>query len=770
MRPADTTLAPTNGSNGFSELFHPPGGGYYPRATPPPQAPTGPVRRINLGSLMRYKWSALSIFLALALPASAIAWLSHKPKYRSWADIEVPPIRESVINQGRQANAVIPLYRAHLATRAAEIRSQAVLGRVLDRKDVLTTRWYNEVPGSLFGVRPSRMERLMDQLEVRPQSEANFIRVAMETEYPKESKLLVEAVLEEYQAWSATQSADKDEALREVRDDNLEKFKRELATLGQKIEASSRTLGNDDPDVVLRILQEQRANLENKRGDAVRELDNLNRLIAMSQDNENRNDNAASKIAAELPAEVRYSLDSQWSQYTSELKRAEDNLNLQRERLGPESPRLAELQRIVNSALNLRQEREKQLDLQIEHGVFSPLNAGGGKGGSLGTLAQQRDLRAGDVKKLDEDLEKHSALSKKMLDEARVMKEYKAEFFTKKSSFDELQRSKLLAEIEGRTPANVDTGRREAFQPTQPSNESRRFMMVAMAIFGAAGISLALTFIRAMLNPQVRETSDVFDSTQGPLLGFVPLVPDPKTATPDQLAIQGEHYRMLRTSLLERLPVERGSILLITSAGPGAGKTTVTENLGRSFAQCGKRVLMIDGDLRRQTLCTRLKVRNTPGLVEVLQKSASDADAIIKRGAGEADVLPAGQLDSVQNSELLVSRAFRDLLQRWREKYDIVIVDAPPLLPVADARIMATCADGALMVVREGHCRRSEVTHAVAMLTQATRRFLGTVFLGANRSQNYPSYYSTYYGYGYAAPRPARDELVAVRRGRRPAP
>ncbi len=762
---------PTNGAPPVFNDYPGAAAGYYPRLQHPAQPTAAGIgRRITLSAMMRYKWTTIALFLGLALPGALFAWFSHKPMYRSFATLEVPPIKDEIIERSKN-NAMIPLYNAYLATRANEIRSPDVLNCVLDAPEVKNSRWFRERDTNFFGARLSNMERLRDQLQVKPQNQANFIQISMETENPEDCVTIVQTVQDQYRDWLGRKQREDNQTINSTRNTALEAERREVERLELQISEKRKALGITDPDTKLTGFESQQTKLQDELRAAMIEVEDMRSAIAELK---KIRDGAPASQATSRPtaetanASLRYRTNARWRELDGRRRQEVSRLEDLRTRFGPAAPQIAKAEREIANIEQMLREEEQLIDEITEKGFAvgsgdDPVTA------QINELDRLRRLAEAKIQRRKDDLSRMGIDSSKMVDEIGQLQKLQEDYNKHKALYDTLVSTKVQRELEQELPVIMPTDQSMAFRPTAPSNGNRRFLLVGMAAFAAALFSLGVTFLRVLMNPQVRETSDVLDATRGPMLGFVPLIPDLKKATPEQLAIQGEHFRMLRTALLERLPIERGSVLIITSAGPGAGKSTVSEKLSNTFAQCGKRVLVVDADLRRQTLTTRLGVRPSPGLLELLQKTTTESEAILTRGVGEPCVLPAGQLINAQSTEVLVGRAFRDFLQRMREKFDIVLLDAPPLLPVADARIMAQAADGALLIVREGHCRRHEVTHAMHLLSNATRRFLGTVFLGANRSSNYPSNYGAYYGeYAYTNPRPAgRDEIVAARKGNR---
>ena len=199
----------------------------------------------------------------------------------------------------------------------------------------------------------------------------------------------------------------------------------------------------------------------------------------------------------------------------------------------------------------------------------------------------------------------------------------------------------------------------------------------------------------------------------------------------------------LRTNLqfldLEQQPRS----LVITSAVPGEGKTVTSANLAVALAQAGRKVLLVDGDLRRPRVAGLLDLDGAIGLTSVLVGTTPLEDAIQVHEASGLNFLASGPKPP-NPTEILQSRVTHDLLKRLRDDFDMVIVDAPPLLPVADAAVIATATDGAIVVARHGKTTRDQLREAVSRLDNVGARVFGVVInMIPRRAAN--SYYYYYY-------------------------
>ena len=193
-----------------------------------------------------------------------------------------------------------------------------------------------------------------------------------------------------------------------------------------------------------------------------------------------------------------------------------------------------------------------------------------------------------------------------------------------------------------------------------------------------------------------------------------------------------EAYKTLRTNVFFYLRGEGCKKLCITSDGAGEGKSITALNLSISFAQAGKRVLLLEADMRRPSAGRLLKMKSAPGLSDMLASLAGEQEAVHKDVFPGLDILFAGEIPP-NPSELLQSKEMDALLQKFSEKYDYIIVDTPPLGVVTDASIVASKVDGTLLVVRQNYVKRTAVSKNIKQLEIAGANIIGFVYNGQVR-------------------------------------
>jgi receptor protein-tyrosine kinase len=198
-------------------------------------------------------------------------------------------------------------------------------------------------------------------------------------------------------------------------------------------------------------------------------------------------------------------------------------------------------------------------------------------------------------------------------------------------------------------------------------------------------------------------------------------------------------------------PDAQHKVFVITSSLPGEGKTTTAVNLALALAEGGEKVVLVEGDLRRPKVAEYLRLETAVGLTTVLIGRLSLADATQTTASESLAVLTSGATPP-NPAELLKSSSMSSLIASLRSEYDIVLIDAPPLLPVTDGALLAAQADGALLVVRHGKTTADQVTLAVERLEAVDATPVGIIFNMTPAKGG--GGYGYGYGYGYAPDSP----------------
>lgn len=290
--------------------------------------------------------------------------------------------------------------------------------------------------------------------------------------------------------------------------------------------------------------------------------------------------------------------------------------------------------------------------------------------------------------------------------------------------------------------------------PVAPSAPNTKLNLALGLTLGlAAGVGIAL--LRGTFDSRIRGESDLRRVTDAPILGGIAFDSD---ATKKPLLTQAPHqspraesFRTLRTNLSFANVSVQAKSLVVTSSLPGEGKSTTATNLAIALAQAGQRVCLIDADLRRPMVGEYLGLERNAGLTTALLGTIDVEELLQPWGEDDLFVLTSGPIPP-NPSELLGSLAMRELIERLEMVFDTVVIDAPPLLPVTDAAVLAQSVGGVVVVVGAQKLRQPALEKALGALELVQANVLG-VILNRLPNKGADAYAYSYYSYESKKPK-----------------
>ncbi len=723
-------------------------GGIFPgpaeSGSPPPAIGT------YVAILLRHKWLGMSVFFLVACAAIPSVWMFVIPQYRAEALIRVSPIVPRVLYQFEE-NGILPLYSSYLNTQVSVIRSPRVLKRVLDLKAVQETQWYSEKRVSFLHGSVPDLQRLTRSLTVGPRRRTELIDVAMEAKEAADAKLIVDSVVEQYLDVVKGQDRDSEK-------DRVDALRRESESLYGQVQSLtarkhvvSTSIGTDSPDeyrlhitVKLSEYQEELETFVRERKLNETRLERVEKSIAEYRDAVPAGDEPAEDASGEaVQKPVRYADDAEWRQLQQSVDAGLHVLGTLRDRYGEQHPKIKDAVAEVGFRKLLLAKRETQLD-DPEAIPVLPTGALAVRVNDLENpewLAEQIAFSHVKEDLLFDDINRQEDKVKLVSERAQELASINIEIDDLQAQLGRVRERLTVLDMEAKAPGRVSVAAVSLF-PSEPHRD-RRMMLTAFAIVAAFGCGIGTALLRGLADPSVRQATDVTSAVEVPFLGYLPKVQfevDLWRSAPDSLH---EATRMIRTALLDRLPSQTGSSVLITSSGAEAGKTSVAILLARSLSHIGKTVLLVDADLRRPSLTRRLGIEASSGLTDVLSGSATQEEALVRDYAPGVDVMPTINAAAEGDTELIANGAFGKCLRNWKRNYDYVLFDSAPILPVADARILASQVDGAILTLRASHCRKADAVDAVSLLVSSGCKPLGTVLVGVEKALSYSYAYAS---------------------------
>ncbi|MDP9343423.1 MAG: polysaccharide biosynthesis tyrosine autokinase [Actinomycetota bacterium] len=301
--------------------------------------------------------------------------------------------------------------------------------------------------------------------------------------------------------------------------------------------------------------------------------------------------------------------------------------------------------------------------------------------------------------------------------------------------------------------------------PSAPSSPSH-VRDGLLGLFAGLTLGAGWAFVRERLDDRIRSQHELERRLEAPVLAAVSHIPawrndadafsvllrDPKSPA-------AEAYRTLRTNLQFLATKDPLRTLVVTSPTAGDGKTATAANLAVAMAQAGRKVFVISADLRRPRLHRFLGVPNEVGLSTLLADSSPVSSVSKDAGVKNLRIIPSGPVPS-NPAELLQGERMANVLQQLREFADVIIIDTPPVLAVADASILAALADGTLVVVNAASASRTTASQARRQLENAGARIIGSVL--NNYDPTSSDYYAYYYYYYQYTDRPDVEQAAAL--------
>jgi capsular exopolysaccharide synthesis family protein len=702
----------------------------------------------------------LLLFAAVGLVAALLTGLMQTPRYRARTSVEIQNFNDNFLDLNTVdptvSNVDLPLGPSYLQTQVVMLQSDTLLERVIDRLDQQETRpvrfpALRRMLGLSGSPRVLTKEELVRQtkenLTVRAARETRVLEILYDSPNPGTAAAFANSLVNEFIEQSQEMRVKAFQRTAERLTDHLSQMKAKLeqaeAQLQDYVTTSGLTFTSENDNVSDVRLVELQGELSNAQADRIA------KQARFEQAKKTRTDALPELLDDPTLREYRLrlaDLQRQLVELTATLTPAHYKVQRVQAQLDElqsavETQRALTLSRIGSEyAAALRREQFLAKAYADQQNIVSDQS---GKGIRYRTLQGEVD-------------------STRQLYEAMLERVKQAELATT------MRASNVLIIDAAKAPTRP-------YSPNLPMN-------AAVGLFGGVFLGLGLVFFRERIDRRIHAPGqarvylnvselgvvaedDTAPAAQigGPGLtnpGFV--LPsaayrsdrsDPTTGN-RTVTLSADSYATIVTSiLLAKHGEDNPRVVVVTSPCQGDGKTTVAANLSLAVVEAGKRVLLIDGDLRRPRVHELFDLSNSHGLSNVLRAHTPlDQNVSIKQIVRETEIsdlyiLPAG--GPIANSaSALHSRRMSALLDRMRDEFDMVIVDTPPVLPVADARVLGRLADGIIIVIRAGETTIEDALIARQRFAEDGTRVLGTVLNGwdpkTGRRYGYGGYYAAY--------------------------
>ncbi|WP_089213980.1 GumC family protein [Sphingopyxis indica] len=686
-----------------------------PRRNPDPQVDRGALIDLrHVGAILRRRWMVLCAAMVAAVVIAAAAYLAAEPRYLATAQVALERTAEKVIN----VDSVVPTVdpdSAAVDTEVEALRSPELIGRVVDRLHLDRDPAFNEAAAD--GPAPRQpdpigrqraISTLLSGLTVKRDGLSYAISVSFEGRTPVQAAEVANTLVEDYVAGQAGSKAQATGRARDFLEKRLTQLRAQVLSAEREVadyRAAHNLFAVSDASTAtqqeLSGLSTQLAEARAENAAAQARLSAAREQLRRGRSGEELGDSLDSPVVSQLRAQRAEAarevaaLEKRYGPRHPELIRAQNQLRTADEQIAAEVKRI-----VANASIQARIANQRAASLA------------GSVAQSQGKLASDNEasVRLGE---LERNAESARTLYQAFLDRYRQTVAQSG-----------LEQSDSYIVSRARVPG----------APSSPN----ALIYAAMAVVGGLGVGVLLVVLLQLLEHGL-ETSDAIEATLG--LPTLAAIPDAATmpgyrkaglpAPPAELPVKrpqsayAEAFRTLRTSIQFAEAARPVRVVAITSAVPGEGKTTTAMGLARAAAAAGGKVLLIDADARRRASSRQFAEGAALGLDDVLSGTATLEQAIVKDGLSDAWLLPQ-RLDS-KGLGLAENPRFAELIEQVRERYDLVLLDMPPVLPVDDARVIASMADGVVFLVRWRRTPAKAASVALRRLYDVHAEVLGAV-------------------------------------------
>ncbi len=673
------------------------------------------LRETHLRDYWKVVWqgrlTVLAVFLVVT-GATAIWSFLQVPVYRSTAIVEVQPqsrglaAGQDVSGIGAGGYGWFAEEKYH-NTQVEIIKSRDIATRVVDRLRL------REHPDLIETDDPVDLFRR--KIRVEPRRDTGLIEISMMGTDPDEITQWVNTVAEAYVRRNL-------EKAKENMQESIDAIKEQMDTFKSNLVAR-------EADRVETLQDQKIFNSENQQDIVAEKLRTLNASLTEVLIEENRLRRTLSRI--------------------EELRRNDGDL-LSLPELGDDET----LRALLKDRVGIERELESaKVDLRPGHPDYEKLT------GQLSTIEQRihdrTSLALGTLNNRLDAAEQQERYLRNEIDEAEA---FSLEVVRATSLYDivktDADAAKTVIDLISRALNEVQLGAQlmsnnvsllDLATPPRFAVKPRKKLNVMMGGFFGLFLGLSLVFFLDYLDNTFRTPEDIEKYLGLAVLGVIPKLNEEGVKA---RAVK-EAYQSLRTSIIFSSKNRERKILLVTSTGPQEGKSSTVANLGRTLAQAGERVIILDCDLRRPTQHSHLEADREHGLTNYLAAPADRADWRIytkTAGPNNLHVLTCGPIPP-SPPELLGSERFRELLETLRETYDWVLLDSPPASSLADATLLAALADMVVVVVRHNRTDRDLVAKSMTRIAAVQPNIAGVVLNNVDLDRAYDKdyYYSGYY-------------------------
>ena len=671
----------------------------------------------------------LTVFLVICAIGIPTVWLLIKPTHAAIAAIRVAPVISSILFSDKESEGVMPMYQNFINTQAELIKSDQVLQRVADDLADKKLEFFGSTTNPVVKLKKALIDK---EITTIPGRRNELILITMESQDIAEAVQIVDAFVKAYMAIEVskeTKGGDHKLTILESEHKVLaNKLKKQRQIIRQMAEEYGSVALTGRQEIMLKRVADLHAELTKVQTRRIT-LETQQQLLAQPTQ-QNTSPDTLFKLRYEF-----VNANPAFQVLSSNIMQLDQGLIVAKQTLAPTNPELKRKAELLE-ALKIRLE-EKRNELGKTFDDLRTKDLAKNHDGQITNLAieltQMRDYE----KRLQDMLGKENSdtigLGRKHL----AIQDQQDQLDITKELHETVRRRIQQLEMERKRPARISIAYNASVAPVP----NKRIKYTAGLIFGSLAAGCFLAFLMGKADHSLYTPGDITKLVGVRIIGTTTNTEHfSQLKLPEQIACD---YQAICANL--ELLNEGGipNKLVVTSPGMGDGKTTFSINIAASLAKTGKKVLLIDGDLRKPAIRQVLNLpKSSRGLQDFL--CGNDFEKAVDSYSEGLDVLTAGSENGVDAVTLLSQPNVANDLETVSAKYDHVIIDTPPVLAFSDALLWAKMADGVILTSFSGHTKGQDLRETLKRLEQIKVKVLGTVF------HNVSSHYSyNRYAYGY---------------------
>ena len=689
------------------------------------------LHAVDYWQVIKNRYGVILMTLLLVFMTAAVITYVMPKKYESKAVVQVKPSVRVGEALGNGNSTTQPMTQNFFPTEFEVIRSQLTLKFVVQQLSLMT-QWgvtEEQALGTLRSIVDAQNIRGTDLIEIRvkhtsaedARNISKEVYEAYKMRREEKERLILEEGMKELEKAVLDQS-DVVEEKRKTRDNLL---RRAPAMIRDDILGVNGAAG----------IQGLQSNLEQQVSAATSELSEMDNMIKQI---DSLNADEVIRYAANLEA-AGGDLKSLYPEYQTQERLLK---GMQVQGLGPNHPTVKSQRGSVES-----------LYKQLQSSVVSFKDS----------LKLKRESKVAELSDLNKRLQEIKDLAVTNVILMTTIQGVHKEFQTQQEMLDRMREKLQMDKINAKQPQNIIELHEEPIVAQFPSSPNVTLNLILGAVVGLI-FGIGIAFFLEYLDTSVKTLEDVERYLQVPVLAVIPkevgVLHKQSGMSPD-----AEAYRILRTNIEFNRKNPEDNALTVVSGGAGEGKSTTLVNLAYICAQGGYTTLMIDADLRRPRLHTFFDINNSVGLTNYLTTELMLEDVILQTPVDNLFFMPSGILPS-DAAGILNSRRMSELIQDVKQRFDLILIDSPPILGVSDASVLASEVDLTIIVVQHRKLPRNMLMRVKQSVENVGGNIIGVVLNNVDvRSDSQYQYYTSYYTY-YA---PAEAQVAPPRAaGQRP--